>query len=158
MRNGPDRSLRAILADVKRIAVEYDKVAGRPLGITGELAEFEAADKLGLELADARTAGYDATRRVNGRTQRVQVKGRRLAAGVPLYKGRVSKIDLRHPFDSVVLVLMNEEYDAVEIWEAPRDKVEARLAAPGSKARNERGSLGIAQFKSIAEKVWPPSP
>ena len=150
-----DRDQKAILADVKRLAVEYYNVAGRPLGITGELAEFEAAEKLGLELADARTAGYDATRNVNGRTDRIQVKGRRISGGGSLYRGRVSKIGLRQPFDTVALVLMNEDYEAIEIWEAPRDKVEARLTAPGSKARNERGSMGISQFKSIAEKVWP---
>ena len=150
----PGRNARAILADVKRLAIEYDAVTGRPLGVTGELAEFEASEKLGLQLADARTAGYDATRVVDGREVKVQIKGRRLTGGSP-YRGRVSKIDLAKPFDTVVLVLMNEDYEAVEIWESPRDLVEARLKAPGSKARNERSSMGVSQFKSIAERVWP---
>ncbi len=148
------RDQRAILADVKRLAAEYYAATGRPLGVTGELAEFETAEKLGLKLAEARTAGYDATRETNGRTVRVQVKGRRIAGG-SFSRGRISKINLTQPFDTVVLVLMNEEYEAVEIWEAPRDRIEARLRAPGSKARNERGSMGVSQFKSIAEKVWP---
>lgn len=139
---------------MRSLAVEYYNVAGRPLGVTGELAEFEAAEKLGLELADARTPGYDATRKVKGRIECIQVKGRRIS-GNNLYRGRVSKIDLGQPFDTVVLVLMNEDYEAMEIWEAPRDKVEARLIAPGSKARNERSQMGISQFVSIAEKVWP---
>lgn len=148
------RDRRAILADIKRLAAEYDAVAGRPLGVTGELAEAAAAELLGLDLAEARTAGYDAIRRVNGRVERVQVKGRRIAAGRPLYRGRVPKIDLTQPFDCVVLVLMNHAYDVMEIWEASREDVEARLRAPGSKARNERGSLAIPQFKSIATAVW----
>lgn len=91
--------------------------------------EFEAATKLKLELADPRTEGYDAIRESEGRLDKVQVKGRRLADAGSLYKGRISKIDLTKPFDSVVLVLLDENYDAMEVWEAPRDKVESRLSA-----------------------------
>lgn len=148
------RSEHDILSDVKRLAIEYYDLTGKPLGVTGEIAELEAADKLGIELAEARTAGYDALRRDGKRSTRIQIKGRRILDGKPPYQGRVSKIDLTKPFDSVALVLLDQRYEAVEIWEAPRDKVEARIRAPGSKARNERGSLGISQFKSIAERVW----
>ena len=149
----PQRGPREILADVKRLAIEYYAVTGRPLGVTGELAEFEASEKLGLELAIARTTGFDATKVVNGCTVQVQIKGRRIIDG-PGSNQRVSKIDLTKPFDTVVLVLMNEDYDATGIWEAPRDRVVARLTAPGSKSRNERGSMSVSQFKSIAERVW----
>ena len=145
------RTEAEILADVKRLAVEYYELTEKPLGVTGEVAEVAAAEKLGLELAPARTEGYDATRPGG---QRVQIKGRRILDGRPLYTGRISRIDLTKPFDLVALVLLDERYDLVEIWEAPRDAVKARIMAPGSKARNERGSLGISQFRSIARKVW----
>jgi hypothetical protein len=148
------RSERAILADVKKLAVEYFEATGKPLGVTSEIAEVEAAEHLGLELVPARTPGYDALRRAGKETTRIQIKGRRILAGKPLYQGRVSKIDVTKPFDTVALVLLDARYDTVEIWEAPRAKVEARIKAPGSKARNQRGSLGISQFKSIAERVW----
>ena len=149
----PQRDPREILADVKRLAIEYYAVTGRPLGVTGELAEFEASEKLGLELAIVRTPGFDATKVANRRTVQVQIKGRRLIDG-SLDRGSVSKIDRSKPFDTVVLVLMDKDYEAVEIWEAPREGVVARLAAPGPKARNERGVLSVSQFKSIAERVW----
>jgi len=152
--SNPERDERAILSDVKRLAVEYYSLTGKPLGVTGELAEFEAAELLGLQLADARTAGYDATRVVDGHEVKIQIKGRRIT-GPTHYRGRVPSINLKKPFDTVVLVLMNEDYETVEIWESSRDLVEARLMAPGSKARNIRSSLAISQFKSIAEKVWP---
>lgn len=61
-RNSP-RDQRSILGDVRRLAQKYYASTGTPLGVTGELAEYEAAEKLDLELADARTAGYDAIRR-----------------------------------------------------------------------------------------------
>lgn len=149
-----NRSERDVLRDVKRLAIEYYELTGKPLGVTGEIAEFEAADKLDLELAPARTEGYDAVRQRGSRKFRIQIKGRRILDGKPPYQGRVSRIDLAKPFDSVALVLLDQRYETLEIWEAPRAKVEARINAPGSRARNERGSLGISQFRSIAKRVW----
>jgi len=143
---------REILAEVKRLAVAYYAVAGKPLGVTGEIAEFEAADKLGLTLCSARTAGYDAIRESNGRTEKVQIKGRRQDR---LYKGRVPSIDLDKPFDVVLLVLLDANYDLLEIWEAPRGVIVERLTAPGSKARNVRRSMSVRQFLSIAVRAWP---
>ncbi len=51
-----------LITQVKAIAKEYRELTGRPLGITGEVAEYEAARLLNLELSKVRNAGYDATR------------------------------------------------------------------------------------------------
>lgn len=56
----------AILAQVKRLAQEYRAATCKPLGITGEVAEFEAARILNLELTRAWQVGYDAVENVNG--------------------------------------------------------------------------------------------
>ncbi len=50
----------AILSKAKKLAREYRALTGRPLGITGEVAEYEAARIMRLKLTPARTAGYDA--------------------------------------------------------------------------------------------------
>lgn len=55
-----------VLSQAERLAHRYRALTGKPLGVTGEVAEFEAARILGLELAEARTAGYDAIRSVAG--------------------------------------------------------------------------------------------
>jgi hypothetical protein len=39
--------VREILATVKLLAAEYYRLTGKPLGVTGEVAEYVAADKLG---------------------------------------------------------------------------------------------------------------
>jgi hypothetical protein len=41
--------------------------------------------------------------------------------------------------------------------EAPFSEVLARLAEPGSKARNERGALSVRDFKKLksVQRVWP---
>lgn len=50
-----------ILERARQVAVEYDELTGKPLRLTGEIGEYLAARILGLQLADARAPGYDAT-------------------------------------------------------------------------------------------------
>jgi uncharacterized protein DUF6998 len=145
-----EERVREILAAVKPLAAEFYRLTGKPLGVTGEIAEFVAAEKLGLKLADARTPGYDALRG----TERIQIKGRAYGAKANPSQ-RMSRIKLDAPCDTVLLVLLdNETLDPREMWEAPYEKVCERLSRPGSKAR-ERGALGVSTFKSIARRVWP---
>jgi hypothetical protein len=50
-----------VLREAKVLARRFYRLTGKPLGITGEVAEYEAATKLRLQLHAARQAGYDAT-------------------------------------------------------------------------------------------------
>ncbi|WP_296934949.1 hypothetical protein [uncultured Marinobacter sp.] len=146
-----DNELQEILAAAKNVAVRFKKLTGKPLGITGEIAEFSAAKLLDLKLAEARQAGYDATDR-EGR--KVQIKGRCLPEK-PDPGQRLGSIRLDHEWDSVLLVLLDDMFEVIEIWEAERPAVERAILAPGSKARNERGALAVTKFKKIGAKVWP---
>ena len=151
------KKLRTLLRKTKQLAVEYYRLTGKPLGVTGEIAEYEAADKLGLTLADARTPFFDAFRQNGTAIERYQIKGRAVSL-TDRYRGRVPKVKCDRGFEAVLLVLLDKAtFNAIEIWKAKRMAVQKRLAAPGSKSRNERGSMGIRQFRSIpgAELVWP---
>lgn len=154
--NADARRVREILATVKPLAAEYYKLTGKPLGVTGEVAEYVAAETLSLELAPPRTPGYDALRQTRKGQDRVQVKGR--AYGKDAKPGqRLGTIKRGSPCDYVLLVLLdNETLDPREMWEAPMSAVDARLAVPGSKAR-DRGALGVAEFKKhcAARRIWP---
>jgi hypothetical protein len=55
-------------------------ITGKPLGVTREVAECEAAHKLGLRLAAARTAFYDAYRETESGRETFQIKGRAVPA------------------------------------------------------------------------------
>ena len=144
----------AILEDVRELAIQYYEETGKPLGITGEIAEFEAARLLGLELCEARQAGFDAVRARGTGPKRVQIKGRRiLAASKP--GQRVGSIILEQEWDSVVLVLIDAEFKPTVIYEAERPAIERALREPGSRARNERGALSVSKFKSIGKRIWP---
>ena len=148
-------ALDDLAARAKALAAEYYALTGKPLGITGEIAELEAANKLGLELATARTPYFDATGFENDLHVRYQIKGRAVDPR-RRYVGRVPSVKCDGDFEVVLLVLLDRlTYDAIEIWRAGREEVAQRLAAPGSRARNERSALGISQFKSISQRVWP---
>ncbi len=151
-----DDDIMRVLAEAKKLAREYRKLTGKPLGITGEVAEYEAARLLGLKLAPARQAGYDATETVNGKVRRLQIKGRCILDDRKPGQ-RLGSIDMSKEFDAVLLVLLDSDLEATSIYEASRDKVIEEIKKPGSKARNERGALGVAKFKAIGQQRWPRS-
>ena len=145
-----------VLRQAKRLAQEYRALTGKPLGITSEVAEYEAARLLELELMPARCTGYDAVERRGQRRRRLQIKGRCIHD--PRKRGqRLGGIGKNKQFDAVLLVLLDADYNAVQIYEAKKAAVIAALEAPGSKARNESGALGVSKFKAIGKLRWPAS-
>ncbi|MGJ5180809.1 DUF6998 domain-containing protein [Bradyrhizobium oligotrophicum] len=151
--------VRAILAAVRPLAAEYHVLTGKPLGVTGEIAEFAAAECLGLELTVARTAGYDAIRHGAGGPIRIQIKGRSCTENASRGQ-RIGRIKLDSDCDVVLLVLLDAAtLEPKAMWEAPFRSVVTRLAEPGSRARNERGALSVSDFKRLsgASRVWPPT-
>lgn len=143
-----------LLADAKSLAKRYYALTGRPLGITGEVAEYEAIRLLHLRPAPVRQPGYDAEGTdASGRSERFQIKGRCIM-GRPKLGARVGSIDLTKPWDAVLLVLLDADFEATVILRAERSAVEAALIAPGSRARNERGQMSISKFRSIGRIVW----
>ena len=142
-----------LLANAKVLAQQYRALTGKPLGITGEVAEYEASRILGVELTPARQAGYDALETINGVVRRLQIKGRCLLMDCKPGQ-RLGSIDVKKDFDAVLLVLLDENFNATSIFEADREDVLTVLAEPGSKSRNERGALGVSKFKSIARLRW----
>jgi hypothetical protein len=146
--------LAKLVARAKRLGREYYELTGRPLGVTSEIAEYEAARLLGLILAPVRQTGYDATRKTRKGVQHFQIKARRV---LPTSKRgqRVGSINLTKRWDAVLLVLLDKDFEVTTIHEADRAKVTYALTKPGSKSRNERGALSVSQFIAIATQVWP---
>jgi hypothetical protein len=143
--------VESCLERARLLAIEYYVLTGKPLGVTGEVGEYWAARLLGLTLADARTPGYDA---IGPDNRRIQIKSRSISSNSRRKSQRIGGIKLTYEWDTVVLVLMNEHYDPVVVYEAKRDQISDAINAPGSKARNERGALAVSKFKSIASLVW----
>jgi hypothetical protein len=143
-------ALRSVIRDAKEIAKRYRNLTGKPLGITGEVGEFAAAEVMNLRLTGARQPGYDA---VAPDGHHIQIKARCI---LPESKKsqHLGSIRLKHEWDTVMLILMDADFEPLEIYEAKRPDIERELTKPGSKARNVRGSLSVSKFKSIALRAW----
>jgi hypothetical protein len=100
-RMGNDRVL-AILRQAKSLARDYYRLTGKPLGVTGEVAEYEAAHILRIELTPARQADYDAIERRNGSIRRLQIKGRCLLRDCKPGQ-RFGRLDRKKDWDAVVM-------------------------------------------------------
>ena len=150
-----DDTLVELLRQARSLGARYYRLTGKPLGVTGEVAELAASETLGLELTGARNPGFDAWLTRNEQRLRVQIKGRAVGRDQP-YVGRCPSIRCGDHFDICLLVLLDRmTLELIEIWEADEEAIDTRIRQPGSKARNERNSLAISQFKSVARRVWP---
>lgn len=113
-RNGT-AEVMAVLRDAKVLAQRYRSLTGKPLDITGEVAEYEAAHILNLELTAARQAGYDAIEKCGDGERRLQVKGRCILSNCKPGQ-RLGSIDVTKNFDAVLLVLLDDNFDATAIY------------------------------------------
>ncbi len=141
-----------LMKEARTLAAQYRKATGKPLGISSEIAEYDAARLLNLELCADRSGGFDAIGAGKREGRRVQIKGR--AIFDERKSGhRIGQLKCDKPWDSVVLVIMNSEYEPVEIYEASRDVIDEAMVASQSKRAN-RGAMTVAKFKVISELVW----
>jgi len=104
--DGAEERVKAILATVKPLAAEYYRLTGKPLGVTGEVAEYIVAEKLGLTLVPPRTEGYDAIRKTPAGDVRIQIKGRAFGEDTKPSQ-RLGRIKTNAPCDSVILVVLH---------------------------------------------------
>lgn len=119
----------------------------RKLGLTGEVGEVRCCQLLGLRLCiDPRSMGFDA---IDVKGKRVQIKSRRSETeGLPREAGRIGTFSL-HGFDYALLVLLDPEYDVVEIWRAESDEIADLIK------KHKRRNPPLASFKRRAHRVWP---
>jgi len=142
-----------LIGETRRLAVEYRKATGKPLAVTGELSRHDAARLLDLELTDAPGVGYDAVGRGDRDGLRVLIKGRAIfdeERGEP----RIGQVNREHPWDLLILVLMDEGYEPVEIYEVERDVVDGVLDTAPDSGRSRRGAMSVAQLKIIGRLAW----
>lgn len=142
-----------LITQARKLAAEYRRTMGKPLaGVSNEIAEHDAIRLLGLEpRPPGAEGGYQATDPARG-GKRVQIKSRAI---FDEGKGgqRLGQLNLDSPWDSVLLVLMDEDYEPYAIYEAERDEVLAAMGA-SSPSRAKRGAMSVARFKIIGRLAW----
>ncbi|MDY6980732.1 MAG: hypothetical protein SV201_12690, partial [Pseudomonadota bacterium] len=131
-----------LISEARRLAAEYRRATGKSLPISSEIAKHDACVHLGLEPCEQEAAGYDAISR-DGSEQRIQIKGRAIFDESKSGQ-RIGQLKLEQDWDAVVLVLMDEDFDSFEIYQAWRDEV---LEALHDSSRNKRGAMSVARFR-----------
>lgn len=141
-----------LISEARRIAADYRRATGKSLGISAEIAKHDACSLLNLESVDEHT-GYDAIGRGEREGQRIQIKGRAIFDEAK--KGqRIGQLKLEQEWDSVVLVIMDDDFQPDTIYEADRNEIMTAMDNQTGSNRSKRGAMSVARFKNIARQVW----
>ncbi len=147
-------SVDKLIGEARRLASEYRRATGQPLaGVSAKIAEHDAAAILNLELCQNPQLGYDAVGRGEREGQRIQIKGRTIYDEKKRGQ-RIGQLKLDQEWDLVVLVLLDKNHEAYEIYEADRGTVVKALEPHRSSNRAKRGAMSVAKFRSIGRRVW----
>lgn len=139
-----------LMAEARKLAAEYRRATGKTLAISGEIAVSDAISLLELEPAPADAEGYDALRAVKDGIERLQIKARAVFDD-SRRPARLGQLKLERAWDAVLLVLMNEDYEPLEIIEARRPALEEALA---DARPNKRGTVSVGRFRAIGRLLW----
>ncbi len=141
-----------LIGQARQLAAEYRRTMGKPLpGISNEIALHDAIRLLRLTPVDAAVGGYDAVDPARDGL-RIQIKSRTIFDESKTGQ-RIGQIKADQPWDCVVLVLMDDDYEPYELYEADRDEL-LEFMEQSSSGRAKRGALSVARFKIIGRRVW----
>ena len=141
-----------LMHEARKLAADYRRATGQALGISNEIATHDVIRLMKLVPAEPGAGGYDAIGTGSREGKYIQIKGRTIFNDK---KGgqRIGQIKLEQDWDSIMLILMDEDYEAQEIFEADRDVIIAAVAET-SESRAKRGAMSVAKFKAIGTRVW----
>ena len=147
-------SVDNLMAQARKLAADYRKATGQPLAVSGEIAKHDAMRLLHLEANKDTQGGYDAIGTESSLTgKRIQIKGRAIFNEAKSGQ-RIGQLKLEQAWDVVVLVLMDEEFNTVEIFAADREAILEAMEESRNSNRSKRGAMSVARFKAIATLVW----
>ena len=144
-------SIDKLITETRRLAAEFRRSTGQSLPVSGEIARHDAARLLGLTLCEQRTGGVDAIGNDQREGQRIQIKSRVITTDKKT-GARIGQLNPNGDWDTVLLVIMDQDYEPCEIYEATREEVQEAMS--GSSNRSSRGALSVAKFRIIGWLVW----
>lgn len=143
-----------LMQQARKLASDYRQATGKSLGISNEIAVHDVVRLMELEPAPVadESLGYDALGTGVRQGKRIQIKGR-IATKQARSNQRVGQIRLEQEWDLVMLIILNEQYEPLQIYEADRDSILEVVKNSSSKRRN-RGAMSVARFIKIGQMVW----
>lgn len=141
-----------LMREARKLAADYRRATGKPLGISTEIAVHDVIRLMGLIPAEPHAGGYDAIGTGSREGKYIQIKGRTLF-GDSKGSQRIGQIKAEQDWDSIMLILMDENYEPREIYEAGRSAI-LEAMADTSASRAKRGAMSVGRFKAIGQRVW----
>lgn len=140
-----------LIDETRRLAAEFRRTTGTALPVSGEIARYDVSHQLGLKLNNE-AGGYDAIGQHYLAGKRILIKSRIVGDSVKT-GARIGQLNPDGHWDLVILSLMDDEYQALEMYLATRKEILQALADTSSK-RGKRGAISVAKFRIIGELVW----
>ena len=146
-------SLEKLITETRRLAAEYKRSTGQSLPVSGEIARHDAARLLGLTLCEPRIGGVDATGNDKRDGQRIQIKSR-IQTQDSKAGARLGQLNSSGDWNTLLLVIMDDDYEPCEIYEAKREDIMGEVDEAADSKRSKRGALSIAKFRNISWLIW----
>jgi len=150
----------ALMAQTRKLASDYRQQTGHALPVTEELARFDAINIFGLSKIEDRE-GVDACDKVGDETKRDAENDYYLIKGRVIFKGgkarqKLGKLSLAAEWTVLLMVIYDPDYFPVQIYSVKRTIIEQELnnLSQGNPSDNKRGSMTIAKYKAIGDRVW----
>lgn len=143
-------SVDKLMEETRRLARAFKHNTEKALPISNELGRFDAQKILQLQNPQQPEKGVDFIGTGELAGQKIQVKSR--VVFNPGKSGlRVGKINEEGEWDTLLLIMYDDDYNPDEIFVAQKH---ALLTALKDKKPNKRGALSVAQFKVLGECIW----
>ncbi|MFV9614536.1 MAG: hypothetical protein ACNYZG_01200, partial [Gammaproteobacteria bacterium] len=145
-------SIDKLINETRRLAAEFKRTTGTMLPVSGEIARYDVSRQLDLTLNEDHNSGYDAIGNKQREGLRVQIKSRVIGDSVKSGH-RIGQLNPNGSWDIVILSLMNNEFEALEMYQLDHKKVAEALTSASEK-RGKRGAISVAKFRIIGDLVW----
>ena len=141
-----------LIEQTRKLAAEFRRTTGTMLPVSGEIARYDVAHHLGLELTQDSSAGFDAIGQDEREGMRIQIKSR--VVGDAVRRGhRIGQLNPGGDWDLVIVSLMDDAFEPLEMYEATREDIVGAIEGANGK-RSKRGALSVAKFQIIGRLVW----
>jgi len=140
-----------LMAETRRLAAEYHRITGLVLPVSNELARHDVATKLKFIVPQQPDSGVDLLGTGLWEGKKIQVKSRVMFQKAKS-RPRVGQLNFEGKWDFVILVLMNEDYVAKEMYITARE-VLVKAVQGAASTNKERSTISVSKFKALSEVI-----
>ena len=135
-----------LMSETRHLAAEYHKLTGFALPVSNELARHDAMNILQLDQPSDPESGVDLIGTGPLAGKKIQVKARVIFTGAKS-RPKVGQLNFDGKWDVVILVLLDDNYNAAAMYLADRSNLHELNAKAGK-------ALSIGRFKAAAKLIW----